>query len=67
MKTACFAKITTTKKRTNFNQNNEMNVVNSEKTKKHSVADEMLKWAELLEKGLITNEEFERQKRKLMY
>lgn len=32
-----------------------------------SIADEMLKWNELLEKGLITQEEFNEAKQKLLY
>jgi hypothetical protein len=31
-----------------------------------SVADELLKWNDLLEKGLITEEEFEKQKKKIL-
>ena len=38
----------------------------SKKENKDSNADELLKWAELLEKGLIDKEDFEKKKRELI-
>ena len=42
------------------------NIVGRDNLSSYSVADEMLKWNDLLEKGLITQEEFEKAKAKLL-
>ena len=42
------------------------NIVGRDNLSSYSVADEMLKWNDLLEKGLISKEEFENAKNKLM-
>ena len=42
------------------------NIVGRDNLSSYSVADEMLKWNDLLEKGLISKEEFEKAKAKLM-
>lgn len=46
--------------------NNSTAIIGRDKLSAFSVADEMLKWNNLLEKGLITKEEFEKAKVKLM-
>ena len=38
----------------------------SKKENKDSNADELLKWAELLEKGLIDKEDFDKKKKELL-
>ncbi|MDX4013240.1 SHOCT domain-containing protein [Aliarcobacter skirrowii] len=47
-------------------KNDSTNIVGRDNFSSYSVADEMLKWNDLLEKGLITKEEFEKAKTKLM-
>ena len=47
-------------------KNDSTNIVGRDNLSSYSVADEMLKWNDLLEKGLITKEEFEKAKTKLM-
>jgi|GEM_PF-1235012 len=47
-------------------KNDSTNIVGRDNLSSYSVADEMLKWNDLLEKGLITKEEFEKVKTKLM-
>jgi len=47
-------------------KNNSTNIVGRDNLSSYSVADEMLKWNSLLEKGLITKEEFDKAKIKLM-
>lgn len=42
------------------------NIVGRDNLSSYSVADEMLKWNDLLEKGLISKEEFAKAKNKLM-
>ncbi|MCB4766587.1 MAG: SHOCT domain-containing protein [Sulfurovum sp.] len=42
------------------------NIVGRDNLSSYSVADEMLKWNDLLEKGLISKEEFKKAKNKLM-
>ena len=42
------------------------NIVGRDNLSSYSVADEMLKWNDLLEKGLISKEEFEKAKAKLL-
>lgn len=42
------------------------NIVGRDNLSSYSVADEMLKWNDLLEKGLITKEEFDKAKTKLL-
>jgi uncharacterized membrane protein YhaH (DUF805 family) len=44
----------------------EINTIDENNTKSHSEVDELLKWSNLLEKGLITQEEFEEQKKKIL-
>lgn len=46
--------------------NSAANIVGRDNLSPYSVADEMLKWNQLLEKGLITKEEFDNAKIKLM-
>lgn len=47
-------------------KNDSTNIVGRDNLSSYSVADEMLKWNALLEKGLITKEEFDKAKTKLM-
>ena len=47
-------------------KNDSTNIVGRDNLSSYSVADEMLKWNDLLEKGLITKEEFDKAKTKLM-
>lgn len=47
-------------------KNDSINIVGRDNLSSYSVADEMLKWHNLLEKGLVTQEEFEKAKAKLM-
>lgn len=47
-------------------KNDSTNIVGRDNLSSYSVADEMLKWNALLEKGLITKEEFDKAKSKLM-
>lgn len=47
-------------------KNDSTNIVGRDNLSSYSVADEMLKWNDLLEKGLVTKEEFEKAKTKLM-
>lgn len=47
-------------------KNDSTNIVGRDNLSSYSVADEMLKWNSLLEKGLITKEEFDKAKTKLM-
>jgi len=47
-------------------KSNSTNIVGRDNLSSFSVADEMLKWNDLLEKGLITQEEFEKAKAKLL-
>lgn len=47
-------------------KNDSINIVGRDNLSSYSVADEMLKWNDLLEKGLVTKEEFEKAKTKLM-
>ncbi len=44
----------------------EMSIMNAEKLKQYSVADELLKWAKLKEDGHITEEEFSEARKKLL-
>jgi len=50
----------------NSSNKNSTNIVGRDNLSSYSVADEMLKWNDLLEKGLVTKEEFEKAKTKLM-
>ena len=43
-----------------------LNIIKTEKFKSYSVADELTKWADLKEKGLVTVEEFNEAKKKLL-
>ncbi len=43
-----------------------VDIIKSEKLKPHSVADELLKWAKLKEDGLISDEEFNEARSKLL-
>jgi hypothetical protein len=47
-------------------KNNSTNILGRDNLSSYSVADEMLKWNDLLEKGLVSKEEFEKVKIKLM-
>ena len=47
-------------------KNDSTNIVGRDNLSSYSVADEMLKWNDLLEKCLITKEEFDKAKTKLM-
>lgn len=47
-------------------EKNPSNIFGRDNLSAYSIADEMLKWNTLLEKGLITNEEFEKAKTKLI-
>lgn len=47
-------------------KNDSTNIIGRDNLSSYSVADEMLKWSNLLEKGLITKEEFDKAKTKLM-
>ena len=47
-------------------KNDSTSIVGRDNLSSYSVADEMLKWNALLEKGLITKEEFDKAKSKLM-
>ena len=51
---------------TTFSLNSRNDEVTDEESPNNSVADELLKYAELLEKGLITQEEFDQFKEKLL-
>jgi Sec-independent protein translocase protein TatA len=44
----------------------EMNIIKGEKLKQYSVADELMKWGKLKEEGLISEEEFNQAKAKLL-
>jgi hypothetical protein len=48
-------------------KNESANIVGRDNLSSYSVADEMLKWNDLLEKGLVTKEEFEKAKTKILY
>ncbi|MBU1668870.1 hypothetical protein KKC13_10675 [bacterium] len=50
----------------NSSKKDSTNIVGRDNLSSYSVADEMLKWNALLEKGLITKEEFDKAKTKLM-
>jgi signal transduction histidine kinase len=43
-----------------------INIIDKDNGKFYSVADELIKWNDLLDKGLITQEEFEEQKKKIL-
>ncbi|WP_347453071.1 SHOCT domain-containing protein [Acinetobacter thermotolerans] len=43
-----------------------MNIFKSENLKSYSVADELLKWKKLKDEGLVTNEEYEIMKKKIL-
>ncbi|APV35149.1 SHOCT domain-containing protein [Acinetobacter soli] len=45
---------------------NQLNILGSEKMKSYSIADELLKWKELKDKGLISEKEFEEMKKKII-
>ncbi len=47
-------------------QENSTSIIGRDKLSSFSIADELLKWNNLLEKGLISKEEFEKAKEKLM-
>jgi D-alanyl-lipoteichoic acid acyltransferase DltB (MBOAT superfamily) len=47
-------------------ESSSTNIVGRDNLSSYSVADEMLKWNDLLEKELISKEEFEKAKNKLM-
>ncbi|WP_347454755.1 SHOCT domain-containing protein [Acinetobacter thermotolerans] len=44
----------------------QMNIFKSENLKSYSVADELLKWKKLKDEGLVTNEEYEIMKKKIL-
>lgn len=44
----------------------ELSILKTENMKSYSVADELLKWKELKDQGLVTEKEFEEMKRKIM-
>lgn len=44
----------------------EMNIIKGEKLKQYSVADELMKWGKLKEKGHISEDEFNQAKAKLL-
>jgi len=54
------------KKSTPDNLKASVDILQSEKLKQYSVADELLKWAKLKEGGLITEEEFNEARSKLL-
>jgi hypothetical protein len=43
-----------------------INIIDKDNGKSYSVADELIKWNDLFDKGLITQEEFEEQKKKIL-
>jgi DNA-directed RNA polymerase alpha subunit len=47
------------------NENSKISTISTNEHKNSNI-DEIMKWAELLEKGLITKEEFEKKKLELM-
>ena len=47
-------------------QENSTSIIGRDKLSSFSISDELLKWNNLLEKGLISKEEFEKAKEKLM-
>ena len=44
----------------------EVDIIKAEKLKQYSVADELMKWGKLLEEGLISEDEFNQAKAKLL-
>lgn len=48
------------------NNESDVKIIDSDNLRTYSVADELIKWNSLLEKGLITNEEFQKAKTKLL-
>ena len=44
----------------------ELSILKTENMKSYSVADELLKWKELKDQGLITEKDFEDMKKKIM-
>jgi len=48
------------------NQETSTGIIGRDKLSSFSIADEMLKWNDLLEKGLISKDEFEKAKQKLL-
>ena len=53
-------------KSTPDNLKTSVDILQSEKLKSYSVADELLKWAKLKEEGLISEEEFNEARAKLL-
>jgi hypothetical protein len=47
-------------------KSSSVNIVNTDKLKHYSVAEELLKWKELKESGVISEEEFVEAKRKIL-
>ncbi|HEU4670120.1 MAG TPA: SHOCT domain-containing protein [Dyella sp.] len=44
----------------------EVNIINGEKLRSYSVADELIKWAKLRDDGIVTEEDFENARRKIL-